>query len=44
MTGTWTSGSVAVVSGATAITKPVAPSGNTGAIAKENSAETPSGA
>lgn len=44
MEGTWKSGSNAVVSGATAITKPVAPSGNAGAAAKNNSADTPSGA
>lgn len=43
MAGTWKSGSVAVVSGATPLKKPVAPSGNAGATAKENAAETPSG-
>lgn len=43
MAGTWKSGSTAVVSEATALKKPVAESENTGATAKENSAETPSG-
>lgn len=43
MAGTWKSGSDAVVSGATALTKPVATSGNTGATAGNNSADTPSG-
>ena len=43
MDGTWKSGSTAVVSGATALKKTVAPSGNTGATAKENAAATPSG-
>ena len=43
MEGTWKSGSNAVVSGATALTKPVATSGNTGATAGNNSADTPSG-
>ena len=43
MAGTWKSGSVAVVSGATALKKTVVPSGNAGAAAKENSADTPSG-
>ena len=43
MEGTWKSGSNAVVSGATALTKPVAASGNTGATAGSNSADTPSG-
>ena len=43
MAGTWKSGSVAVVSEATALKKTVAPSGNAGAAAKENAAETPSG-
>ena len=43
MAGTWKSGSNAVVSGATALTKPVATSGNTGANAGNNSADTPSG-
>lgn len=42
MTGTWKSGSTAVVSDATPLKKPVAPSENTGATAKENSANTPS--
>ena len=41
MAGTWKSGSVAVVSGATALTKTVVPSGNAGAAAKENAADTP---
>lgn len=41
--GTWKSGSNAVVSGATPLKKPVATSENTGAAAKENAAETPSG-
>ena len=43
MTGTWKSGSDAVVSGATALTKTVAASGNTGANAGSNSADTPNG-
>ena len=43
MARTWKSGSDAVVSGATALTKPVATSGNTGATAGNNSADTPSG-
>ena len=43
MDGTWKSGSNAVVSGATALTKTVAASGNTGATAGDNSADTPSG-
>ena len=43
MAGTWKSGSAAVVSGATALTKPVATSGNTGATTKESAADTPSG-
>lgn len=43
MAGTWKSGSNAVVSGATPLKKTVAPSGNAGAAAKENAAETPSG-
>lgn len=43
MAGTWKSGSTAVVSEATALKKPVAESENTGAAAKENAAETPSG-
>ena len=43
MAGTWKSGSNAVVSGATALTKPVATSGNTGATAGSNSADTPNG-
>ena len=38
MAGTWKSDSVAVVSGATALKKTVAPSGNAGATAKENAA------
>lgn len=42
MAGTWKSGSTAVVSDATPLKKPVAPSENTGATAKENSANTPS--
>ena len=42
MAGTWKSGSVAVVSGATALKKTVVPSGNAGAAAKENAADTPS--
>lgn len=42
MTGTWKSGSVAVVSGATALKKTVKPSDNAGAAAKENAADTPS--
>ena len=41
MDGTWKSGSNAVVSGATALKKPVAVSGNTGEKAKENAADTP---
>ena len=41
MTGTWKSGSVAVVSEATTLKKTVAPSGNGGAAAKENAADTP---
>lgn len=44
MAGTWKSGSVAVVSEATALSKKVAPSGNTGEKAKENAADTPNGA
>lgn len=43
MTGTWKSGSVAVVSGATPLKKPVADSKNDGEKAKENAADTPSG-
>lgn len=43
MAGTWKSGSEAVVSGATALTKPVATSGNTGENAGDSSADTPSG-
>ena len=43
MTGAWKSGSVAVVSGATVLKKTVAASGNTGATAKENAADTPNG-
>ena len=43
MAGTWKSGSEAVVSGATALTKPVATSGNTGATAGDSAADTPSG-
>ena len=43
MDGTWKSGSNAVVSGATPLKKTVAPSGNTGATAGNNSAEVPSG-
>lgn len=43
MAGTWKSGSEAVVSGATALTKPVATSGNTGETAGDSSADTPSG-
>ena len=42
MAGTWKSGSTAVVSDTTPLKKPVAPSENTGATAKENSANTPS--
>lgn len=42
MAGTWKSGSVSVVSEATALTKPVVPSGNAGAAAKEDAADTPS--
>lgn len=41
MSGTWKSGSKAVVSGATALTKPVAKAENTGEAAKENAADTP---
>ena len=43
LAGTWKSGSDAVVSGATALTKPVATSGNTGATAGDSAADTPSG-
>ena len=43
MAGTWKSGSVAVVSGATALKKTVVPSGNTGEKAKESAADTPKG-
>ena len=43
MTGTWKSGSVAVVSEAIALKKTVAPSENDGATAKENAADTPNG-
>lgn len=43
MAGTWKSGSVAVVSGATPLKKPVAPSKNDGEKAKENAADPPSG-
>ena len=43
MAGTWKSGSTAVVSEATPLKKPVAEAENTGAAAKENAAETPSG-
>ena len=43
MAGTWKSGSVAVVSGATPLKKPVAGSKNDGEKAKENAADTPSG-
>ena len=46
MEGTWKSGSAAVVSGATAVTKPVKPSGNDGEAEKAaggNSANVPSG-
>ena len=43
MDGTWKSGSTAVVSEATSLKKPVAEAENTGAAAKENAAETPSG-
>ena len=43
MAGTWKSGSDAVVSGAAALTKPVATSGNTGAAAGDSAADTPSG-
>lgn len=43
MAGTWKSGSEAVVSGATALTKPAATSGNTGENAGDSSADTPSG-
>jgi len=42
MAGTWKSGSNAVVSGATALTKPLATSDNTGATAGESAADTPS--
>lgn len=41
--GTWKSGSVAVVSEATPLKKPVATSKNTGAAAKENAVDTPTG-
>ena len=44
MEGTWKSGSNAVVSGAAVLKKTVAPSDNDGAAAKENAADTPSGA
>lgn len=40
MAGTWKSGSVAVVSGATPLKKPVARAENTGEAAKENAADT----
>ena len=43
MAGTWTSGSVAVVSEATTLKKTVAGSKNTGAAAKESAADTPKG-
>lgn len=43
MAGTWKSGSNAVVSGATPLKKTVVASGNTGATAGDNSADTPSG-
>lgn len=43
MAGTWKSGSEAVVSGATPLTKPVATSVNTGETAGDSSADTPSG-
>ena len=43
MAGTWKSGSNAVVSGATPLKKTVAASGNTGATAKDNAADTPNG-
>ena len=43
MTGTWKSGSDAVVSGATVLKKPVAKTENTGEAAKESAADTPSG-
>ena len=43
MAGTWKSGSNAVVSGATTLTKTVAPSGNAGATAKDNAADIPGG-
>lgn len=43
MSGTWKSGSKAVVSGATALKKPVAKAENTGEAAKESAADTPSG-
>lgn len=43
MAGTWKSGSVAVVSGATPLKKTVAGSKNDGEKAKENAADTPSG-
>ena len=42
MTGTWKSGSNAVVSDATALTKPLATSDNTGATAGDSAADTPS--
>ena len=42
MAGTWKSGSVAVVSGATPLKKTVAESENTGEVAKESAADTPS--
>lgn len=41
MAGTWKSGSVAVVSGATPLKKPVAGANNDGEKAKENAADTP---
>lgn len=43
MAGTWKSGSVAVVSGATPLKKTVVGADNTGATAKENAADTPNG-
>ena len=43
MAGTWKSGSNAVVSGATVLTKPVAGSGNTSETAGDSAADTPSG-
>ena len=43
MAGTWKSGSAAVVSGATPLTKTVAASGNAGATAKDNAADIPGG-